>query len=34
MYSTTFLVVTTIVFGGICGYALWYAHTHNKQSDQ
>lgn len=36
MYSTTFLVVTTIVFGSICACGIWYGHTHNnkKKTDQ
>ncbi len=33
MYSTTFLIVTTIVFGSICAYGIWYGHTHNKRTD-
>lgn len=33
MYSATFLIVTTNVFGGICAYAIWYGHTHNGKND-
>lgn len=31
MYSTSFLIVSTLVFGGLCGYGLWYAHRHGRR---
>ena len=33
MYSTTFLVVTTIVIGSMCAYGIWYGYTHNRRKD-
>ena len=30
MYSTTFLIVSTVVLGGACIYALWYVAQHGK----
>mgnify|MGYP003298731016 CR=1 FL=1 len=32
MYSPLFYLVTTVVLGGACAYALWYANKHKKQS--
>ncbi len=32
MYSTLFYIVTTVVLGGACIYALWYAKKHGKQN--
>ena len=31
MYSPLFYVVTTIVLGGACLYALWYASRYGKR---
>lgn len=28
----TFYIVTSIVLGGACLYALWYANKHGKRS--
>lgn len=30
MYSTLFLIVTTVVLGGACIYALWYVKKHKQ----
>ncbi len=32
MYDVLFYVVTSIVIGGGCLYALWYANKHGKHS--
>jgi hypothetical protein len=32
MYDTIFYIVTSIVIGGGCAYAIWYASKKEKQS--